>query len=197
MKPVLFGCVGGGLLLALFSSHVDAQSLAEIAQREKLRREALAAKSAAENVPPKVYTNADLRGGRRLTTSAAETRRPAASPAGTDATESSQDAPETAGAPTNEAPTDEEGWRTKITAVRQELERQQLMVATLQNRADGLLSEFTARDDPAGRSVIEQERIEALEELDRTNAEIQQLDQDVRDIQEEARRAGVPPGWLR
>ena len=38
---------------------------------------------------------------------------------------------------------------------------------------------------------------EALEELDRTNAEIQQLDQDILDIQEEARRARVPPGWLR
>ena len=92
---------------------------------------------------------------------------------------------------------DEEGWRTRITAVRQAQERARLMAAALQNRADGLLADFTGRDDPAQRSVIEQERIEALEELDRTNAEIQQLDQDIRDIQEEARRARVPPGWLR
>ena len=92
---------------------------------------------------------------------------------------------------------DEEGWRNRIDTVRQARERAQLMVAALQNRADGLWAEFTARDDPAQRSVIEQERIEALEELDRTNAEIQQLDQDMRDIQEEARRARVPPGWLR
>ena len=191
MKPVLFGCVAG-LLLALSSSHVAAQPLAEIARQEKLRREALAAKAAADNVSPKVYTNADLRGGRRLTTSAAETLRPEASPAGTDATPADQDAPETAG-----APMDEEGWRNRINAVRQARDRAQLMVAALQNRADGLLAEFTGRDDPAQRSVIEQDRIAALEELDRTNAEIQQLDQAVRDIQEEARRAGVPPGWLR
>ena len=191
MKPVLFGCVAG-LLLALSSSHVAAQPLAEIARQEKLRREALAAKAAADNVSPKVYTNADLRGGRRLTTSAAETLRPEASPAGTDATPPDQDAPETAG-----APMDEEGWRNRINAVRQARDRAQLMVAALQNRADGLLAEFTGRDDPAQRSVIEQDRIAALEELDRTNAEIQQLDQAVRDIQEEARRAGVPPGWLR
>ena len=191
MKPVLFGCVAG-LLLALSSSHVAAQPLAEIARQEKLRREALSTKAAAENVSPKVYTNADLRGGSRLTTSAAETPRPAASPAGTDATPPGQDAPETA-----EAPMDEEGWRTRITAVLQARDRAQLMFAALQNRVDGLWAEFTGRDDPAQRSVIEQERIEALEELDRTSEEIRQLDQDVRDIQEEARRAGVPPGWLR
>ena len=193
MKPILFGCVAG-LLLALSSSHAAAQPLAEIARQEKLRREVLAAKSAAETVAPKVYTTADLRGGSRLTTSARETPRPAAAaaPAETDATPPSQDAPETAG-----APMDEEGWRNRIDTVRQARERAQLMVAALQNRADGLWAEFTGRDDPAQRSVIEQERIEALEELDRTNAEIQQLDQDIRDIQEEARRARVPPGWLR
>ena len=191
MKPFLVGCVAG-LLLALCSSHVAAQPLAEIARQEKLRREALAAKASEENGSPKVYTNANLRGGSRLTTSAVEPPRPAANPAGTDATPPGRDAPEPAG-----APMDEEGWRTRITAVRQAQERARLMAAALQNRADGLLADFTGRDDPAQRSVIEQERIEALEELDRTNAEIQQLDQDVRDIQEEARRAGVPPGWLR
>ena len=201
MKPILFGCVVGGLLLALASSHANAQSLAEIARQEKLRRDALAAKAAAENVPPKVYTNADLRGRSRLTTSAPQTRSPEASPAGTEATAPSppgtdetapgQDAPEAAALPTDEA-----GWRTRITTVRQELERKKLTVAALQNRADGLLTDFTARDDPAERSVIEQERMEALEELDRTNTEIQQLDQDVRDIQEAARRAGIPAGWL-
>ena len=192
MKPVLFGCVAG-LVLALSSSHVAAQPLAEIARQEKLRREALAEKATAEGAAPKVYTNADLRGAsRRLTTSGAETLLPAANPAGTDATPPGQDAPETAG-----APMDEEGWRTRITAVRQARDRAQLMAKALQNRVDGLWAEFTGRDDPAQRSVIEQERIEALEELDRTNAEIQQFDQDVRDIQEEARRARVPPGWLR
>ena len=199
MKPILFGCVVGGLLLALSSSHADAQSLAEIARQEKLRRNALAAKAAAETVQPKAYTNANLRGRSRLTTSAARTRGTEAgtdatepSAAGTDATAPSEAAPEAAALPTDEA-----GWRTMITAVREELERKKLTVAALQNRADGLLTDFTARDDPAERSVIEQERVEALEEVDRTNAEIQQLDQDVRAIQEQARRAGIPAGWLR
>ena len=140
----------------------------------------------------KVYTNADLRGGSRLTTSAAETARPAASPAGTNAAPPGLDAQETA-----ETPMDEAGWRTRITTVLQARDRAQLMFAAPQDRVEGLLTEFTSRDGPAQRSVIEQERIEALEELDRTSEEIWQLDQNVLDIQEEARRAGVPPGWLR
>ncbi len=203
MKPVILGGVAG-LLLTLCSSQVPAQSLAEIARQEKLRREALAEKATAEGTEPQVYSIADLRGGGRLTTSAAETLRPEASPAGTDATPPDQDAPETAEAPmdqdapeTAEAPMDEEGWRNRITTVRRAQERAQLLAQALQNRVDGLWAEFTGRDDPAQRSVIEQDRIAALDELDRTNAEIQQLNQDVRDIQEEARRAGVPPGWLR
>ena len=75
MKPVVLGCVGG-LLLALCGSQVAAQPLAEIARREKLRREALAEKAKTDNTAPKVYTNADLRGGGRLTTSSVEAPSP-------------------------------------------------------------------------------------------------------------------------
>ena len=75
--------------------------------------------------------------------------------------------------------------------------RAELVAAALQNRVDGLLAEFTARDDPAQRARIEQERRDALSELERAQAEIDRLAQEVADVREEARRAGVPPGWLR
>ncbi len=107
MKSVVLGCVAG-LLLALSSSQVAAQPLAEIARREKLRREALAAKAAAEGVSPKVYTNADLRGAGRLTTSNVETQPPATTETATAAAPPTENAPETAG-----APTDEEQWRSR------------------------------------------------------------------------------------
>ena len=96
-----------------------------------------------------------------------------------------------------DGPRDQEYWRNRIAAARAAKERAELLSSALQNRADGLLAEFTAVDDPGQRSVVEQERIEALAELERTGGEIQQYDQDILDIQEEARRAGVPPGWLR
>ena len=69
------------------------------------------------------------------------------------------------------------------------------MASALQNRADGLWAQFGG-GDRQGR-VVERQRTEALAELDRSQMEAAHLDREIRDIQEEARRAGVPPGWLR
>jgi hypothetical protein len=191
MKPVKLGCVTG-LLLVLGSSHVAAQSLAEIARQEKLRRQTLAEKDKTENTSPKVYTNADLRGARRLTVTGGGPPPPAASPAAEAAT------PPAGDTPTTEAGSgDEAQWRDRIEAVRQAQERARLMAAALQNRVDGLWTDFASRDDPAQRAVIEESRQAALAELESTGAEVEALTQQIADIQEEARRASVPPGWLR
>ena len=87
------------------------------------------------------------------------------------------------------ATTDESQWRNRISAVRQARERAQLMAEALQNRVDGLWAEFTSRDDPAQRTVIGESRQAALEELENTSAEIEDLTQQIADIREEARRA--------
>ena len=71
------------------------------------------------------------------------------------------------------------------------------MAAALQNRIDGLWAEFTARDKPLQRNEIEQNRNDAIRELQQTEAEVDRLEQEIRYIQEEARRSHVPPGWLR
>ena len=188
MKPLVLGSVAG-LLLAVCSAQVSAQPLAEIARREKLRRAALAEKAAAKQTAPKTYTEADLRGaGGRLTTSDGDPLLPAAGVTATDPASTTEDAPE---------PANEDQWRSRISAVEQARDRAQLMVAALQNRVDGLWAEFTGRDDPAQRAVIEANRQAALEEIDNTSAEVQELTQQIADIREEARRANVPPGWLR
>ena len=191
MKPVVLGCVAG-LLLTMCSSQAAAQSLADIARQEKLRREVLAEKAAAENVSPKAYTNADLRGGGRLTTTNLTSPPPTARAEGIAPATTAEDAPEAAG-----APVDEDGWRSRINGVRRARDRAQLMAEALQNRVDGLWADFTGRDDPAQRAVIEQSRLAALEELDNTSTDIENLTQQIVDIQEEARRANVPAGWLR
>ena len=71
------------------------------------------------------------------------------------------------------------------------------MAVALQNRVDGLWAEFTARDDPARRAGIEADRQAALEGLENANTEIEDLTEQIADTREEARRANVPPGWLR
>ena len=171
-----------------FAVHAQPPSLAKIAERERARRATIAETS-------KVYTNDDLHRGPRLTTgrSLPETET---------VSERSDDEPSTATEiadpePTADSNRDESYWRNRIESAREDLRRANLMVAALQNRVDGLWAEFTARDDPFQRAKIEQDRIEALAELDSTRAEIERLEQEIGDIQEEARRASVQPGWLR
>ena len=53
------------------------------------------------------------------------------------------------------------------------------------------------RDDPAQRAKIEADRKTALAELDRVKEEIEAQQKEITAIEDEARRAGVPSGWLR
>ncbi len=161
--------------------------LAEVARQEIERRASIVEKS-------RVYTNDDLRGGQRLTTTSAAPN--SKSPGAIVAT--------TSGASAEVRPTDRAEpardaafWRERITAAREARQRAALIAAALQNRVDGLWAKFTARDDPFQRAEIEQDRLDALAELENTQAELEQRDQELLDLQEEARRAGVPPGWLR
>jgi len=178
----------GVAALLLSAAGASAQSLAEVARQEKARRAALAEES--KEGEPKVYTRADLRPAGWLTSRAGDP--PPAAPA---VTTPAADEDETPDGETE--PAGEEAWRSRIQAARDGLERAQLMAAALQNRVDGLWAEFTARDDPAQRATIDQERQTALQEIERTNQEIETLTQQIADIEAEARRAGVPPGWLR
>ena len=183
MKPAL---VVGYVLCAtaLLSTNALAQSLAEIARQEKARRAAITEKA-------KVYTNDDLRGGGRLTTGSSRPDSPVAPDPERGAADAALETGEAGGVG------DEASWRARITAAREGSQRADLMAAALQNRVDGLWAEFTAMDDPAQRALVEQERIEALNELENVQGELERLDQEIRDIEEDARQAGVPPGWLR
>ena len=163
--------------------------LADVARQEKERREAI-----AEDDRAKVYTNDDLRGGPRLTTAVTVPQPAETDPLLPTATAPDTDPPDTlAGEPDR----DEAYWRDRITGAREAKQRAELVTAALQNRVDGLWAQFTARDDPFQRATIEQDRLDALDELANTQADVERLDQEIRDIREEARRAGVPAGWLR
>ncbi|HXH05892.1 MAG TPA: hypothetical protein VNI83_04805, partial [Vicinamibacterales bacterium] len=91
----------------------------------------------------------------------------------------------------------EQYWRERITAARAALERSELFLEALQSRVNALTTDFVNRDDPAQRAVIANDRQRALAEMERVRREIEKLKADIAAIQEEARKAGVPPGWLR
>jgi hypothetical protein len=82
-------------------------------------------------------------------------------------------------------------------ALRTQLERDQVYAAALQTRINSLTADFTARDDPAQRSVIGADRQKAIDELARLKEQIENGRKAIGDLEEEARRARVPAGWLR
>ena len=181
------------LVLALLpTAAATAQSIVEVARQERLRREELARQAGPDAAPPRVYTDADLVYSGRLTMRVDDAETDAPEEPG--AAETGSEAPPPAEA---EAAGDEQRWRNRMAEARQALEEAERRAAELQTRVNRLWADFTGRDDPAQRAAIEQERQAALAELEETRAEADELARAVDDLRDEARRAGVPPGWLR
>jgi hypothetical protein len=190
---------------------LDAQtpSLAELAKREEARRKALQGTS-------KILTNKDLPpvqgppqgesggtgstpgppSGGSATAASAGTMGGQAAPGSAPAAGAAP-APLAQGAQAEDPKKDEQYWRQRITEARQQLARQEILLAALESRVNALMTDFVNRDDPAQKAVIARDRQKALDELNRTRAEIERLKRAIAEIEEEARKAGVPPGWLR
>jgi hypothetical protein len=195
------------VVLLLTAEAAAAQSLGDVAQREAERRKAIAA-------PGKVFTNDNLRVEPPPTPTSVPTPvvaapspsgQPAAtqvppSPSGTQPPAAGQPAAPGAAAPaepqTEQAGT-EASWRERITAAREALTRARTFAEALQTRINVLSADFVNRDDPAQRSVVAADRQKAMAELDRVKQEIAQQEKAIVTIQDEARRAGVPAGWVR
>ena len=172
--------------ITLAAAATSAQSLGDVARKEEDRR-----KSAPAG---KVYTTGDVRPA--PPSSAAPATPSPAAPAAVAPSPSGVQPP--APQPTVEEPKkDEKYWRERIQVERDGLQRAQTFAEALQSRINALSTDFAARDDPAQRSQITTDRQKALAEMDRVKQEIQQHTKAIADIQEEARRAGVPAGWVR
>jgi hypothetical protein len=172
-------------------SVVRAQSLADVARQEEARRKTV-------KEPGKVYTNTDLRSdiskGQPPPSSSATTDKTAADgakPAG-DGKDASADK-----AKSTDPLKDQAYWSERIGNARSALERSRIFADALQSRLNALTADFVNRDDPAQRAQIELERQRAGNELARVTKEIAEQTKAITDIEEEARKAGVPPGWLR
>jgi hypothetical protein len=181
--------------VVLGSATVYAQSLADVARAEEARRKAVKG-------PSKVYTNENLaRNGDGSPTSAPA---PAAATQATAATAVKPAEPAKADPakpeqpPANAEPKkDEKYWNARITSARDALNHDKVLADALQSRINALTTDFANASDPVQRSVIEENRKTALAELDRVTKDIDKQTKSIADIQEEARKAGAPPGWLR
>lgn len=173
--------------LAALAAH--AQSLGDLARREAERRKAV-------KVPAKVYTNENILPALPVTPPPDEAAAPGAAAASTPAVQAERP-PTPAERPPDDPRKTESYWRERITAARQQRDRNIVYMEALQSRINGLWADFTARDDPAQRAVIAAERQRALDELERLKQEQANLEKQILDIEDDARRSGVPPGWIR
>ena len=183
------------ILLALTGMGVgarplSAQSLADIAKKEEERRKAVPA-------PAKVYTNKDL-----APTPAVSTPAPTNETKDTKDTKGTKDTKEATEAKdakdAKDAPVkDQAYWSGRLKALQTQLDRDQAFADAIQTRINSLTTDFVNRDDPVQRAAIERERIKAVAEQTRLTKAIQDDKKALADFQEEARRAGVPPGWMR
>jgi hypothetical protein len=181
---------GAVVALALAAGTVSAQTLGDLAKQEAERRKAVKASG-------KIYTNEKLRPEPAPAGSSAgqTTDGSAAAPAA-----SASPAPDQAqpAAPAKPDETKTEGyWKKRIAAARESLSRSQTFADALQSRINVLSTDFVNRDDPAQRNVIAADRQKAMDELAKVKAEIAQYTKAITDIQDEARRANVPAGWVR
>ena len=102
--------------------------------------------------------------------------------------------------PRRAAPAGDQGealWRGKITQAREALRRNEVFLQALQTRVNSLATDYYGRDDPYQKMKLAGERDQAIQEMEKVKADVEASKKQVADIEEEARRAGVPPGWLR
>lgn len=167
-------------------------TLVDVAKAEEARRKNV-------SKPAKVYTNTSLKPDNGAVRPAPPAQAAPATPAAGNATPGVPvvNLPGGTGSAPPPGGGDQAYWSGRIAATRTALDRSRMFADALQSRINALTTDFVNRDDPAQRAVIEADRKSALAELDRVRKEIETQQKEIAAIEDEARRAGVPAGWLR
>jgi hypothetical protein len=180
------------------SAVVSAQSLGDVAKKEEERRK--------QAPTGKVYTNKDLGA---VPPSSAVPPPPAAEGAGKPAEGAPvKDVKDSKGKDDKDKDQDKDKdkdksergqayWQGRRKELQAALDHDASFADALQSRINALTTEFVNRDNPVQRSAIEKDRQKALADLERLKKQVADGKKAIADLEEEARRAGVPPGWLR
>jgi hypothetical protein len=175
--------VASGVLLLATVASAQNVPLGEVAKKEQERR-----KASPES--GKVYTNKDLpKAAQKPAEGAQAPAEPSSAIPDAEAGEKAKEGEKPKSA--------EADWRKRMTDAREALRRQEMFVQALQTRVNSLTQEMLSRGDPVQKARISGERKDAMNELARVRQEIEASKKAIADIEEEARKAGVPPGWLR
>lgn len=185
--PGIRGTLAALTLIA--AATVSAQSLADVARQEEARRKAISGAG-------KVYSNETLQPAPPPSPGSVPPTTPAPAAPPTPPAAADGEKPADAAAPA-ETPKTEGEWKKRIADERDALARAEVFAEALQSRINVLSADFVNVDDPVKRNIVSSDRQKALSELDRVKAEVEAHKKTIADIQTEARRAGVPAGWVR
>jgi hypothetical protein len=214
MRRIIGSVVGIGVLAMAVTA--SAQSLADLAKKDTERRKTV-------KHPAKVYTNDDVQDLKPIMPMmVAEGNGPAqpgtagqgatqanpnpdvpqgmpGNPAPAPAAPSGQDAgaaaPKQAGTPGVKAG-EEAAWRGRMQAAREAVSRTQMQLDSMRNQAAQLTAASAAASDDQ-RGSFQKRQQDALQEYDKLRADLTRNQKALADLQSEASRAGVPPGWVR
>jgi hypothetical protein len=192
MKP---SALAAGVLTCLLAgTTVLSAQLGDVARKETERR-----KTAKTG---KTYTNDNLPPAPQPSSPSAGT----VSSEGTVASPAPAPAPAATGAATPppgvssdpvQRKKDEAQWRERMKGAKDALERAKTFADALQTKINALNADFVNRDDPAQRAAIAADRDKSLAQMEQLKKEIADHTKAIAGIQEEARKAGVPAGWVR
>jgi hypothetical protein len=88
-------------------------------------------------------------------------------------------------------------WRARIGAARARVDQARAHMEALDARLAALARDVVGVDDPAQRQVLQRERSVGLLERETMASTLEQAQAAVATVEEAARRAGIPPGWIR
>ena len=167
-------------------------SLADVARKEEARR-----KTARKAT--RVLTNTSLTPAEEVTIPAPPSPQPPAASGATNATPGVPTTNIPGGKVEEPAPVkgDQAFWAGRISKARTDLNRTQMFADSLQTKINSLRTDFVNRDNRVEREKIQQDLNTALAELERLKKEMDAQTKAITAIEEEARRANVPSGWLR
>ena len=92
---------------------------------------------------------------------------------------------------------DETWWRKRMSSAREQLRINQQSAEDLQTRINALQRDVVNRDNPQQAAKLREDLQKAITTLDATKVQIEADQKAIVAIQDEARRADVPAGWVR
>jgi hypothetical protein len=174
MKPMLWALI----LVGFLSISATGQTLADLARQERAKR------GAPKKSP--VFTTEMIRSTPAATTEAT----PAAEPK--DAAETPAAAPAEPAGDTR----DEKWWRNAFGKAREDVKRAEDRIAVLDNELKTVNREFLQRSfdpDNSGRRAI----ADTTTRLETAKKELETARNNLTQLEEDMRRSGAPPGWVR